>query len=272
MVHQIEKGGNYGWSIMEGRQPIKPEQKIGPTPIRPPADRAAAHDRGERHRRLRLPRQEVPRAASAPTSSATGRRAASGPPASTDDRVKEMPEIAQPSVRIVAFGEDNDGELYFLDYDTGLLHTLERNDAAAANANFPTKLCETGLFALGEGPRGRRGRDPVSRRTPGSGRTAPPPTGSRPAGHLQCRASSTSRGRSPARCSGTTSGCTSPKDAVLVKTTRRDVLVAGREVRRRVETQLLHFDGVDWRGYTFAWRDDQTDADLVPADGAEKTF
>ena len=39
---------------------------------------------------------------------------------------------------------------------------------------------------------------------------------------------------------------------------------------RRVETQLLHYDGVDWRGYTFAWRDDQADADLVADDGAEK--
>ena len=27
---------------------------------------------------------------------------------------------------------------------------------------------------------------------------------------------------------------------------------------------------MDWRAYTFAWRDDQSDADLVPADGAEK--
>ena len=36
MVHRVEKGGNYGWSIMEGPQPIKPTQKIGPTPIRPP--------------------------------------------------------------------------------------------------------------------------------------------------------------------------------------------------------------------------------------------
>ena len=39
---------------------------------------------------------------------------------------------------------------------------------------------------------------------------------------------------------------------------------------KRIETQLLHFEGVDWRPYTFAWRDDQTDADLVPADGSEK--
>jgi putative heme-binding domain-containing protein len=38
----------------------------------------------------------------------------------------------------------------------------------------------------------------------------------------------------------------------------------------RLETQLLHYDGVDWRAYTFAWRDDQSDADLVAAEGAEK--
>ena len=53
-----------------------------------------------------------------------------------------------------------------------------------------------------------------------------------------------------------------PKDAVLV----RSISLAGR----RLETQLLHYDGVDWYAYTYAWRDDQADADLVPADGAEK--
>ena len=41
---------------------------------------------------------------------------------------------------------------------------------------------------------------------------------------------------------------------------------------RPVETQLLHFDGEDWRGYSYAWRDDGSDADLVPIDGAEKRF
>ena len=42
--------------------------------------------------------------------------------------------------------------------------------------------------------------------------------------------------------------------------------------KRRIETQLLHHDGEDWRGYSYAWRDDQTEAYLVPADGAEKVF
>jgi hypothetical protein len=39
--------------------------------------------------------------------------------------------------------------------------------------------------------------------------------------------------------------------------------------RRRIETQLLHFDGEDWRGYTYRWNTEQTDAELVPATGAE---
>ena len=55
-----------------------------------------------------------------------------------------------------------------------------------------------------------------------------------------------------------------PKDAVLLRTLMLD--------SRRVETQLLHYDGLDWLGYSFAQGDDQTDADLVPADGAEKTI
>src|SRR5262249_27878033 len=39
--------------------------------------------------------------------------------------------------------------------------------------------------------------------------------------------------------------------------------------RRRVETQLLHFDGEEWRGYTYRWNAEQTDAELVPGIGAE---
>ena len=49
-------------------------------------------------------------------------------------------------------------------------------------------------------------------------------------------------------------------------------VTAACAVWRAVETQLLHHDGEDWRGYTYAWRDDHSDADLVPPDGAEKVF
>ncbi len=63
-----------------------------------------------------------------------------------------------------------------------------------------------------------------------------------------------------------------PKDAVLVKTISLTDVDGPRRPDSGSKRRLLHFDGEDWRGYTYAWRDDQTDADLVPADGAEKTF
>src|SRR5262249_24504140 len=66
------------------------------------------------------------------------------------DRTKEMPEITRPSVRIVAFGEDKEGELYFLDYDGGTVHTIERTAGGGGNADFPTKLSQTGLFVKGQ--------------------------------------------------------------------------------------------------------------------------
>ena len=36
-LRQAVSGGNYGWSIMEGPQPVYPHRKRGPTPIIPPA-------------------------------------------------------------------------------------------------------------------------------------------------------------------------------------------------------------------------------------------
>jgi putative heme-binding domain-containing protein len=178
------------------------------------------------------------------------------------DRTKEMPEITRPSVRIVAFGEDKEGELYFLDYDGGTVHTLERNDRTAQNTNFPTKLSETGLFASVKDHQTAPGVFPFA-------------LNSR---QWQDGAKSEHWFAFPDMASVTLYAGLGkpipgnvdwhrfrmhfPKDAVLMKT----ISLGGR----RVETQLLHFDGIDWHPYTFAWRDDQADADLVPADGMDK--
>ena len=259
MIHRVEKGGNYGWAAMEGPQPIKP-QKLGPTPIRPPL--------------IALPHTI--------SCSVTGGRVYRGKKfpelvgayvfgdwetrrlwaARFDgDRVKEMPELTRPLVRVVAFGEDTAGELYFLDYDGGTVHTIARNDAGARNADFPTKLSQTGLFASVKDNVPAVGVVPFAINSPQwhDGATAE---------HWialpgQSAVSYFPGGRPiPGMVSWHSFRMHFPKDAVLVRT----LSLGGR----RIETQMMHYDGLDWRGYTFAWRDDQSDADLVPADGAEK--
>lgn len=272
MVHKVEKGGNYGWSIVEARQPIKPNQKIGPTPIRLPLIElphtiAASVTGGYVYRGKKFPELvgayifgdwETRRIWAARFEG---------------DRLKEMPELVKPSLRIVAFGEDHAGELYFLDYDGGTMHTLERNDVGGANTKFPTKLSETGLFAdvknhvPAEGvlpfrPNARQWQDGAS------------------AEHLIALPglSSVTLFEKPRPLPGQVFwhdfSMQFPRDAVLVKTIKMSTPTGDRQiaVSRRIETQILHHDGEDWHGYTYAWRDDQTDADLVPADGAEKAL
>jgi putative heme-binding domain-containing protein len=63
-----------------------------------------------------------------------------------------------------------------------------------------------------------------------------------------------------------------PLDSVLVKTLSLDLRQGDAASRRRVESQILHYDGLDWQTYTYEWLDDQSDAILIEATGKERTF
>ncbi|MEZ6080680.1 MAG: PQQ-dependent sugar dehydrogenase [Pirellulaceae bacterium] len=259
MIDRVAKGGNYGWSATEGPQPIKPEF-VGPTPILTasielPHAVATSVTGGYVYRGQRFPELQGAYVFGDFESRRMWAASFDG------DRVREMIELTKPSVRISSFGQDNAGELYFLDYDNGTIHTLERNEAGAKNAGFPTKLSQTGLFAS------------VSDHTPAVGVVPFQPI----VRQWQDGATTEHWAAFPELTSATLypegkmiPGITDwhrfrvhfPKDSTLLKT----ISLRGR----RIETQLLHFDGVEWRGYSFAWNDDQTDAELVPADGAER--
>jgi putative heme-binding domain-containing protein len=257
-VHRVEKGGNYGWAAMEGPQPIKSEQ-VPPTPIHPalielPHTIACSVTGGLVYRGEKFPELK---GAYIFGDWETRRLWAAR---FEGDRTSQMPEIARPSVRIVAFADNHEGELYFLDHDGGTIHTIERNDPAAQNAEFPVKLSQTGLFADGKDHTPMPGVLPfaVNCRQWQDGATAEHwvafPGESFATLHTEAKPI-------PGMVYWHDFRMHFPKDAVLV----RAISLSGR----RLETQLLHYDGVDWYAYTYAWRDDQTDADLVPADGAE---
>src|SRR5581483_2338123 len=148
MVYRVKRGGNYGWSVMEGRQQVRPSAKRGPTPILPPTldfphTEAASITGGFVYRGQRL-KDLI--GCYVCGDWVTGRLWGTR---FDGDKIVSHREIAQSPLHIVAFGEDNAGELDFLSYgDAGAIHRLVPNEAAkAATTKFPRRLSETGLFA-----------------------------------------------------------------------------------------------------------------------------
>jgi putative heme-binding domain-containing protein len=268
MVYKVKKAGNYGWSIKEGPQSVKPDGKIGPTPILPPTvafphTEAASITggyvyRGTKHKDL----IGAYICGDWMTRKYWAIRADGDKPASTI-------EIAQASPKVVSFAEDNDGELYILDYnDPGGIYVLEPNpDAAKPRPPFPTKLSETGLFS------------DVAHHVPADGvyryeLNAEPWADHATAQRLVALPGTTSstfyRRQEPVPDTAWfTARVFFPKDGVLVRSFRIEMESGKPSSNRWLETQLLHFDGSEWRGYTYRWNESQTDATLVPALGED---
>ena len=276
MVHRVERGGNYGWSVVEGRQLIHANDLPGPTPIQTPLLElphtiAASITGGYVYRGKRFPELvgayvfgdwEFRRLWAAQFE---------------NDRLVSLTELTRPTVRVVSFGEDSEGELLFLDYDTGFVHTLERNDGRGRNEDFPVKLSDTGLFAVETEPR-RVSETPAAGVVPFEINAPQWQDDAQAQRWLALPGTSSitvysGEGKPmPSQVFWHNFRLHFPKDAVLVKTLSLETTPSDPASRRKIETQLLHFDGADWRAYSYAWRDDQTDADLVPAAGDEKTI
>jgi putative heme-binding domain-containing protein len=269
MVHKIEKGGNYGWSVKEAGQTVNAHHKLGPTPIRPPAIElshaiAASVTGGNVYRGKKYPELQGKYVFGDWMTRRLWAATFNGADLATLD------EITAPAVRIIAFGEDRDGELLLLDYDAGTVHEFVRNEAAGIDPNkFPRTLSASGLY-----------RD-TARHLPAEG------VRSFEINAKQWQDYATSEYLLALPSTSAASYFESkkqiandvnwnpihihlPKDGVLAKTISMEMERGKPATRRRIETQILHFDGDAIQGYTYAWRDDGSDADLVPADGGEK--
>lgn len=257
MLYSIKRGGNYGWSIMEGPNPVDPGGRLGPTPIEPPAmsiehPEAASITGGYVYRGTRLPELQGKYIFGDFEMFHVFSASCDG------DRLFERREIARTEERVVAFAEDRNRELLLLDYLGGGIHHLVPNDRGAHNLDFPVKLSETGLFQS------------VANETPSPGVQPYSVNVEQWLDHATGARFVALPGMSTIAVQGGRPIC--PKDTVLAKTLSMEMVRGKAESRRRIETQILHFDGKDWQGYTYAWDDAQRDAALVPAGGAEKTL
>jgi putative heme-binding domain-containing protein len=266
-IFLVTRGGNYGWSCMEGNYSLFPERK-GPTPISPPVvthshTEAASITGGFVYHGRRLPELE---GAYVYADYETGKIWALW----HDGRqITRHDEIADTNLRIVTFGQGEDGELLFAHYGTpSTLHRLARNPAAGRASAFPRRLSETGLFTDVAKQTPSPGVQPFDVRAP---MWADGAIARRFIGMVAGEGVTTSIRENKNR-QRIESRVTWPKDAVLVKTLSLEIEAGSPATARNIETQMLHFDGDGWNAYTYRWNDAGTDAELVAAHGEERVI
>ncbi len=247
LVFKVERGANYGWSVVEGSQPIHPDDPLGPAPISPPTaqhphSEARSITGGYVYRGTKFPDLQ---GAYIYGDYETGKIWALH---HEEGAVNSPREIADTRLRIITFGEDHDGELIVVDYG-GSLYRFEKNEPAGElPPPFPRKLSETGLFASVPGHLPAPGVIPYSVNVEqwADGATTERLLGL--PGDSQI---------------GPGAPWNLPTHAVVAKTLSLEMEVGKPESRRRIETQILHRHPEGWRAYTYAWNEEGGDADLV---------
>ncbi|MCA9083458.1 MAG: PQQ-dependent sugar dehydrogenase [Planctomycetaceae bacterium] len=266
MVYNVKPGGNYGWSIMEGPQPVLPSAKRGPTPILSAAY-AYSHAEGasvtggfiyqgksfpELSGRYVFGDFETRRIWSAVVTPSSG---------SDADTLTNVTDLVDPSVRIVAFGEDTSGELLLLHFDEGTIYGLQRNESAEQSSEFPRRLSQTGIFRNTDLLEPSEGVLPFRINHPmwSDGAVGTYVIGIPSPDPIHVLKGPRRRPESILRES-----MEFPANSVLAKTIElKDDL--GHSVR--LETQILHFNGNVWNPYSYVWNRDQSDAELAPTAG-----
>jgi uncharacterized repeat protein (TIGR03806 family) len=279
-IYLIERGGNYGWSVLEGSHPFRPERPRGPTPILMPT---VEHD----HANFRsitggfvYHGQRLKELAGAYIYGDydTGRiwmfRYDRHKKAVTEHR-----ELFASNLRLVGFGEDPAGELYLLDHVAGRISRLVPNLATNTADQFPRRLSQTGLFASTKDHQPAAGVIPYSVIAPQWCDGATKERFLALPGESQIEFETVTY---PQPAPGAPPGWRFPDGAVIAETLSLDTDTTMPGKRRRLETRLLHHQRLFgneevgdqyWQGYTYIWNDDQTDAVLLEdPQGRDETF
>lgn len=256
LVFRVERAGNYGWSIKEGPQSIRNDLSQGPGEISPPIiehphTEAASITGGYVYHGTRFPEFSGKYIYGDYVSGKIWALENEG------NRLQSLQELADTTLAIVTFGVDADGELIIVDYGGGL-YRIVPNPIPDHSATFPRLLSQTGIFSDTTHLTNETGVVSYWLNTQmwQDGANSSYVIGIPENGSIIWDSSH--------------QRWTYPQGTVFAKTIALSTLVDEVLADRRIETQVLHFDGNDWQPYSYLWNDEQTDAKLVKASGDVK--
>ena len=262
-VYFVEKGANYGWSVVEGSRPFYPNREAGPTPISKPAlEHSHAESRsltgGLVYHGEALP---MLKGHYVYGDYSTGKIWAT---IHDGEELLGPIELVDTPLNITDFNLDSQGELLVLDHGDrtggGFYRLVPVADEQEEN-DFPKTLSETGLFSDVSKHELAPGVLPYS---VNSERWAD--------GAIQKRALAipaypNDEGKHvPERIQfNMNRAWIMPEGTVLIKT----LSFPSGNKQRLVETQMLTLQNGDWAAYVYKWNAEGTDATLVEEGGED---
>lgn len=260
-VYLCRAGENYGWSVTEGSHPFYLERPRGPTPIVPPTVEHSHMEArsltggvvyyGEKYPELR--------GAYIYADFATGKI---WMVRHDGTKIVENREIADTTLAITGFAHDSQGELLVCDYqpnDQSAAYYLEPTPPVVNPPKFPRKLSESGLFEAAGGHRAMPGVIPYTVNSPlWSDGTYKERFIAVP-GEAKVEFNN---GRS----------WNFPEGTVLVKSFALEKTAGDAKSRHWIETRFMTKQQNEWIGYSYAWNEAQTDADLVESKGLDREY
>ena len=263
MVYKVDRGANYGWSIMEGSQVVKPDEATPIVPITPPVVEhthleARSVTGGYFYGSDRLPElDDVYIYGDYITGKIWGLR-------HDGSKMTWHKELADTPYQIICFAMDRDGEVLVVSYD-GTIHRLVKTPPSNTTKEFPRLLSKTGLFDSVETQTPAKGVLPyeINAHHWADGTVSQQWIGVPGDAQLSLITSLKDENGVNQGQFGVNLGQFSfPHNTVLAKTVSIQTDTADPSALRRLETQLLHRNGDAWQAYNYVWNEEQSDAVL----------
>jgi glucose/arabinose dehydrogenase len=262
-AYLVEKGANYGWSVMEGSHEFYPNRKPGPTPfVKPTVEHPHSEARsltggivyyGDKFPEL----QGAYIYGDYSTGKIWGVK-------HDGTKIAWHKLLADTRLAITGFAADVKGELLICDHHRpeqgGGFYTLEATPKDLPPSTFPKKLSDSGLFKSVKGHVMQPALIPYSVNAPFWS------DGAHKERWIGLPGDDTKIEFTRWR------GWNFPDKTVIVKSFALETEEGNPASRRWIETRFLTNQQGEWFGYSYVWNDEQTEGTLVESAGLDREY